>query len=62
MAAGGLEVTTQENLATEPSVTTAGTGCDANAEIPAKKHPPSVAMAYLNLKELMSIRSLCSAT
>lgn len=32
--AGGLEVTAQENLATEPSVTTIGTGCDTNSEIP----------------------------
>lgn len=39
MVAGGLEVTTQENLATEPSVTAAGTGCSANSEIPAKNHP-----------------------
>lgn len=38
MAAGGLEVTTQENLATEPSVTAAGTGCKANSEIPARNH------------------------
>lgn len=38
MVAGGLEVTTQENLATEPSVAAAGAGCEANPEIPAKKH------------------------
>lgn len=62
MAAGGLEVTTQENLATEPSVTAAGTGCDANAEIPAKNRPPSVAVACLHSKEVMSIRPLCSAS
>lgn len=43
MVAGGLEVTTQENLATEPSVTSAGTGCNANAEIPARNHPASAA-------------------
>lgn len=43
MVAGGLEVTTQENLATEPSVTAAGTGCNANSEIPAENHPASAA-------------------
>lgn len=36
MVAGGLEVTTQENLATEPSVTARGCGCNAKAEIPEK--------------------------
>lgn len=47
MAAGGLEVTTQENLATEPSVTTTGTGCKTNSEIPAKNDQPSVAVGCL---------------
>lgn len=47
MAAGGLEVTTQENLATEPSVTTTATGCTTNAEIPAKNDLPSVAVGCL---------------
>lgn len=37
MVAGGLEVTAQENLATEPSVTTTGTGCNTNSEIPVEK-------------------------
>lgn len=37
MVAGGLEVTAQENLATEPSVTTIGTGCSTNSEIPVEK-------------------------
>lgn len=44
MAAGGLEVTTQENLATEPSVSTTGTGCNTNSEIPANNDRPSVAV------------------
>lgn len=47
MVAGGLEVTTQENLATEPSVTTTGTGCNTNSEIPAKNDRPSVAAGRL---------------
>lgn len=34
MVAGGLEATAQENLATEPSVATTGTGCNTNSEIP----------------------------
>lgn len=43
MEAGGLEVTAQENLATEPSVTTIGTGCNTNSEIPVEKmNYPSV--------------------
>lgn len=44
MVAGGLEVTTQENLATEPSDTAAGAGCEANSEIPGKNHPASAAV------------------
>lgn len=44
MAAGGLEATTQENLATEPTVTTTGSGCNTNSEIPAKSDLPSVAV------------------
>lgn len=49
MVAGGLEVTTQENLATEPSVTAAGTGCDANSEIPAKNHPACLKKGAVSL-------------
>lgn len=41
MAAGGLEATAQENLATEPSVATTGTGCNTNSETPAGNDPPS---------------------
>lgn len=37
MVAGGLEMTAQENRATEPTVTTTGTGCNTNSEIPVKK-------------------------
>ncbi|KAG7245478.1 hypothetical protein INR49_010929 [Caranx melampygus] len=34
MVAGGLEVTAQENRATDPSVIIIGTGCNTNSEIP----------------------------
>lgn len=34
MVAGGLEVTAQVSRTTEPSVTTIGTGCNTNSEIP----------------------------
>ena len=37
MVAGGLEVTAQENLATEPSVSTMATGCSTKSEIPEKR-------------------------
>ncbi len=37
IVAGGLEVTAQENRATEPSVTTIGTGCNINSEIPVEE-------------------------
>lgn len=37
MVAGGLEVTAQENLATQPSVTTIGTGCNKNSEMPVER-------------------------
>lgn len=37
MVAGGLEVTAQENLATDPSITTTGTGCKKNSEIAVDK-------------------------
>lgn len=37
IVAGGLEVTAQEKRATEPSVTTIGTGCNTNSEIPVKQ-------------------------
>lgn len=37
MVAGGLEVTAQEKRATEPSITTVGTGCNTNSEIPVTK-------------------------
>lgn len=37
MVAGGLEVTAQENLATDPSITTTGTGCKINSEIAVDK-------------------------
>lgn len=55
MVAGGLEVATQENLATEPSVTTTGTGCNANSEIPAKNGRPSVAVGRLKEGEYLYI-------
>lgn len=48
MVAGGLEVTTQENLATEPSVTSTGAGCNTNSEIPAEDEPPAVTEGCLN--------------
>ena len=38
MAAGGLEGTAQEKRATDPSVTTTGTGCNRNFEIPVEKN------------------------
>lgn len=38
MVAGGLEVTAQENRATDPSDTTMGTGCDSNSVIPVKNN------------------------
>lgn len=37
IVAGGLEVTAQENLATQPSVTTIGIGCNENSEIPVER-------------------------
>lgn len=37
IVAGGLEVTAQKNLATEPSVTIVGSGCETNSEIPVQK-------------------------
>lgn len=42
MVAGGLEMTAQENRATEPTITTTGTGCNTNSEIPVKKIKQSI--------------------
>lgn len=48
MVAGGREVTAQENLATEPSVTTIGTGCNTNSEIPVKNNVLSITVGLIS--------------